>query len=62
MTLTTTERKLLVLALDRAAPVGEIASAGACLIKQLRKRFPTVTAFWRNSTAPMTLRVVNTQP
>jgi hypothetical protein len=40
MNLTTTERKLLLLAFDRAAPVGEIASAGACLIKQLRKRFP----------------------
>jgi putative quorum-sensing-regulated virulence factor len=40
MTLTATEKKLLVLALDQAAPAGEIASAGACLIKQLRRRFP----------------------
>jgi hypothetical protein len=40
MTLTATEKKLLLLAFDQAAPAGEIASAGACLIKQLRKRFP----------------------
>jgi hypothetical protein len=40
LTLTPTEKKLLILALDHAAPAGEIASAGACLIKQLRKRFP----------------------
>jgi hypothetical protein len=40
MNLTATERKLVLLALDQAAPAGEIASAGACLIKQLRKRFP----------------------
>jgi len=41
MTLTATEKKLLLLlTFDQAASVGEIAPAGACLIKQLRKRFP----------------------
>jgi Putative quorum-sensing-regulated virulence factor len=39
MTLTDTERKLVVLMLDRSAEAGEIANATVALAKALRKRY-----------------------
>jgi hypothetical protein len=40
MKLTETEKKCLILALDRAAGDGESSAAAASLIRLLRKRYP----------------------